>query len=210
MLSMVKAVLFDLDQTLINFMKMKTESCKAAIDAMIKSGLKIDKKVGIKKLMETYLRLGIESDIAFTRFLEEQTGKADEKILQAAIDAYLKTKPTFIKPYPYVLETLEHLKSLDLKLGIITDAPRKKATERLVGMNIIHFFDLIITFDDTGEQKPSEKPFRFALDKLNLYPEEVLFVGDSFTRDIMGAKKLGMKTLRIKRPEDLKKIFELI
>jgi putative hydrolase of the HAD superfamily len=69
---------------------------------------------------------------------------------------------------------------------------------------------LIITFDDTGEQKPSEKPFRFALDKLNLYPEEVLFVGDSFTRDIMGAKKLGMNTLRIKKPEDLKKIFELI
>jgi putative hydrolase of the HAD superfamily len=207
---MIKAILFDLDQTLIDFMKMKAESCKAALEAMVKNGLKIDKKVGIKKLMETYLRFGIESDIAFTRFLEEQIGKADEKILQAGIDAYLKTKPNFIKPYPYVLETLEHLKSLGLKLGIITDAPRKKATQRLNGMNIIHFFDLIITFDDTGEQKPSEKPFRFALDKLNLYPEEVLFVGDSFTRDIMGAKKLGMNTLRIKKPEDLKKIFELI
>jgi putative hydrolase of the HAD superfamily len=204
----IKAVLFDLDQTLIDFMKMKAESCKAAIDAMISSGLKIDKKVGIKKLMETYLRFGIESDIAFTRFLEEQTGKADEKILQAGIDAYLKTKPNFIKPYPYVLETLEYLKSRGIKLGIVTDAPRIKGMKRLETMNITHFFDIIITFDDTGEKKPSEKPFRLAMKKLNLHPEDILFVGDSMTRDIIPTKKLGMKTLRIKRYEDLKKIKE--
>lgn len=205
---MIKAVLFDLDQTLINFMKMKSESCKSALDAMVKNGLKIDKKIGIKKLMDTYLRFGIESDIAFTKFLEEQTGKADEKILQAGIDAYLKTKPNFLKPYPYVLEILEYLKSLNVKLGIVTDAPKTKATHRMKAINIIHFFDFIITFDDTGEKKPSNRPFKLAMEKLNLHPEEILFVGDSMTRDIRPAKKLGMKVLRIRRAEDLKKIKE--
>ncbi len=209
MLSMIKAVLFDLDQTLIDLIKMKTEACKSAIKAMIKAGLKIDEKTGYKKLMQTYFRVGIDSNIAFTKFLEEETGKVDERILQAGINAYLKTKPSFLKPYPYVLETLEYLKSLGLKLGIITDAPREKAIQRLEGMNIIHFFDLIITFDDTGEKKPSEKPFKLAMKKLNLYPEEILFVGDSFMRDIRPAKKLGMKTLRIKRYEDLKGVKDL-
>jgi len=77
-------------------------------------------------------------------------------------------------------------------------------------MNITHFFDLIITFDDTGEKKPSENPFKLAIGKLNLYPEEILFVGDSFMRDVRPAEKLGMKTLRIKRCEDLKKIKKLV
>ena len=210
MLSMIKAVLFDLDQTLIDLVKMKTEACKSAMKAMIKAGLKINEKTGYRKLMQTYFKVGIDSNIAFTKFLEEETGKVDEKILQAGIDAYLKTKPSFLKPFPHVLETLEYLKSLNLKLGIITDAPRTKAVQRLEGINIIHFFDLIITYDDIGEEKPSEKPFKLALEKLNLYPEQILFVGDSFMRDIRPAEKLGMETLRIKRYEDLKKIKELV
>jgi putative hydrolase of the HAD superfamily len=207
---MIKAALFDLDQTLIDLVKMKTQACKAAIKAMIKAGLKIDEKVGYRRLMYTYFKVGIDSNIAFTKFLEEETGETDEKILQAGIDAYLKTKPSFLKPYPHVLETLEYLKSLNLKLGIITDAPRAKAIPRLEDMNIIHFFDLIITFDDTNELKPSEKPFKLAMERLNLYPEEILFVGDSYTRDIKGAGRLGMKTLQIRRFEDLKKIKEFV
>jgi len=39
-----KAILFDLDNTLVDFMAMKRNSCKAAMNAMIKAGLKIDKK----------------------------------------------------------------------------------------------------------------------------------------------------------------------
>ena len=210
MLSMIKAVVFDLDQTLIDLVKMKTEACKSAIKAMIKAGLKVDKKAGYRRLMHTYFRIGIDSNIAFTKFLEKESGKVDEKILQAGIDAYLKTKPSFLKPYPYVLESLEYLKSRDLKLGIITDAPRVKAMQRLEGMYLTDYFDLIITFDNTGEKKPSEKPFRLAMKKLNLYPEEILFVGDSFTRDIKPAKKLGMKALQIKRYEDLKRIREFV
>jgi len=202
----IKAVLFDLDQTLIDFIKMKVEACRSAIKAMIKAGLKIDEKKGLKKLMETYYKLGIESDIAFTKFLEEQTGKVDENILKTGIDAYVKTKPKFLKPYPYVLEMLEMLKSSNLKLGIVTDAPRKKAMKRLDAMDITDFFDVIITFDDTKVKKTEELPLKVAMERLNLYPEEILFVGDSFTRDIQPAKNLGMKTLLVNRYDDLKKI----
>ena len=202
----IKAVLFDLDQTFIDFITMKVEACRSAIKAMIKAGLKINERNGLKKLMETYFKYGIESDIAFTKFLEGEMGKADPDILQTGIDAYVKTKPKFLKPYPYVLETLEMLKFLDLKVGIVTDAPRAKAMRRLEAMNIIEFFDFIVTFDDTGVKKSEELPIKLAIKKLNLYPEEILFVGDSFERDIKPAKKLGMKTLLVKRCDDLKKI----
>jgi len=210
MISMIKAVLFDLDNTLIDFVKMKVESCKSAIKAMIKAGLKIDEKAGLKKLMDTYFRVGIESDIAFTKFLEEQTGEVDKNVLQIGINAYLNRKPDFLKPYPYVLETLEMLKSRNLKLGVVTDATREKALARLNAMNIIRFFDVIITYDESKVKKPDELPFRLAMKKLGVNPEETLFVGDSMRRDIEPTKKIGMKTLLIKKYQDLKKIENLV
>ena len=202
----IKAVLFDLDNTLIDFMKMKKEACKSAIKAMINTGLKMKKRKGYEKLMECYFRVGLDSSIAFTKFLEEQVGKADEKILQAGIKGYQKTKPNYLKPYPYVLETLEMLKSFGLKLGIVTDAPREKAFQRLNAMNITKYFGMIITLDDTGVGKKDLLPLELAMKKLNLSPEEILFVGDSLRRDIEPAKKIGMKTLLIKKYQDLRKI----
>ena len=83
-----RAILFDLDNTLIDFMQMKQESCKAAVQAMISAGLKMDKKEAYSKLMKTYFKLGLESDVVFTQFLKE-TGNFNHKILAAAINKYL-------------------------------------------------------------------------------------------------------------------------
>jgi len=206
----IKAVLFDLDNTLMDFVKMKKEACKSAINAMIKAGLKMKRREGYEKLMECYFRIGLDSSIAFTKFLQEQTGEVDEKILQAGIRGYQKTKPNFLKPYPYVLETLEMLKSLGLKIGIVTDAPREKAIQRLNAMNITKYFEIIITLDDTGVRKKELIPLKLAMKKLNLLPEEILFVGDSYRRDIEPAKKIGMKTLLIEKYQDLRKIKNFI
>ena len=206
----IKTVLFDLDQTLIDFLKMKIESCKAALDAMIKVGLKVDRKTGLKKLIETYFREGIESNTAFTKFLEQEAGVVDKKILQAGIDAYLKRKLELVKPYPYVLETLEFLKGNRIKIGMVTDAPREKAMYRLENLGITKFFEVIITYDDSKTKKPDELPFKLAIEKLDIEPSETLFVGDSIERDIEGAKRLGMKTLLIREPSDLKKIKSLL
>lgn len=206
----IKTVLFDLDQTLIDFLKMKVESCKAALDAMIEAGLKVDKKTGLKKLIETYFREGIESNTAFTKFLEQEAGGVDKKILQAGIDAYLKRKPDFIKPYPYVLEILEFLKSNKVKIGLVTDAPREKALYRLDNMRFTKIFDVIVTYSESKVEKPNEIPFKSAMRMLKAEPSETLFVGDSLERDILPSQNLGMKTLWIKKPEDLKKIKDLI
>lgn len=202
----IKAVLFDLDNTLIDFIKMKKEACRSAVKAMRKVGLKVDEKTCLEKLMDTYYKLGLESDVAITTFLRELTGKVDENILQSGIKGYLKAKPNFLKPYPYVLETLEILKSQGLKLGIVTDAPKEKAIQRLNAMNITKFFDIIVTYTESRVKKPDLLPFKLAIKKLDLNPEEILFVGDSFRRDIEPARKLGMNTLLVKKYEDLKKI----
>ena len=97
----IRAIFFDLDNTLIDFMQMKEESCRAATQAMIGAGLKMDQKEAFCKLVETCYKLGLESDFACTQFLKENN-KFDPKILAAAINKYQETKADYVRPYQNV------------------------------------------------------------------------------------------------------------
>ena len=80
--------------------------------------------------MNTYFDLGLESDLAFTKFLES-IGQFDHKLLAAAINEYLNTKTNFIKPYPGVKSVLRKLQRKGIALAVVTDAPKTKAYQRL-------------------------------------------------------------------------------
>ena len=190
----IKAVLFDLDNTLIDFMKMKRMASNAAASAMVDAGLSSGKKELAEELFAFYRKNGIESDDVFERFLMEKYGRADLRILAAGINAYLKEKYEHMKPYPGVKEMLAELKKKGLKLGVVSDGLRLKAWMRLNEAGIDGFFDVVVTFEDTNKKKPSPEPFRKALDELKVKPAECLFIGDWPEKDIEGAKALGMKT----------------
>ena len=185
--------MFDLDQTLIDFLHMKKLASKKTAEAMIKAGLKLNKKNAGKRLFDFYMKHGIDSDDAFVKFVEKIHGTIDYKILAAGVNAYDAAK--VVKPYPNVKPTLKKLKKKGLKLGVVTDAPVYKAWKRLNAMGLDDIFDVVIAFEDTKRQKPHKMPFKLALKKLRLKPKQVLFVGDWPERDIKGAKKVGMKTV---------------
>lgn len=81
-----------------------------------------------------------------------------------------------------------------LKLAVVSDAPRLQAWLRLCYLGLQHMFDFVVTYEDTGEKKPSPAPFRKVLSLLGIRPEEALMAGDWTERDITGAATLGMKT----------------
>lgn len=87
---------------------MKEESCKAAVQAMIASGLRMKEADAYERLMKTYFAVGIESDNAFSEFLTKE-GMFDHKILASAINAYLDAKNKCLKPYPNVKPVLRQL-----------------------------------------------------------------------------------------------------
>lgn len=194
----IKAIAFDLDSTLIDFIKLKKMCCEQAASAMVDAGLQMPVEYVSKRLMKTYFDVGIESDKAFSIFLFDALGKIDDKILAAGIQAYLKTKNAFLEPYPNVIPTLIALIRKGYRLGIVTDAPRLKAYQRLSAMKLIHFFDTIVAKEDTGKGKYDEMPFKMLCEKLNVKPEEVMMVGDNLKRDIETPKKFGMKTVLAK------------
>jgi|SRR3989344_4333962 len=190
---MLRAITFDLDNTLIDFISFKKKASAAAMDAMIKAGFRGNRKKLRKELFDFYLSYGIESNDAFEKFLKKH-GIVSDRMLAAAVNAYLKAKYENLRPYPKVKATLRKLRQKGLKLAIITDAPRLKAYMRLDAMGIADYFDAVVSLEDTGRVKPSKLPFRKALRLLRVGPSEAMHVGDWREKDILGAKRAGMKT----------------
>ena len=87
---MIKAVVFDLDNTLLDFMKMKTISINAAIDGMIESGMSIEKNKSIDEIFEIYDKKGYEHQEVFNEFIINKIGSINYKYLAAAIVEYKK------------------------------------------------------------------------------------------------------------------------
>ena len=83
----------------------------------------------------------------------------------------------------------------DRKLAVVSDAPSREAWMRIYYLNLHHHFDVVLTFDDTNARKPSPIPFEMALSQLNIDPKEALMVGDWPERDVVGANKLGIRTI---------------
>jgi putative hydrolase of the HAD superfamily len=108
---------------------------------------------------------------------------------------YRKAREAMLVLYPHVNLALIELVKMGVKLAVVSDAPRLQAWLRLSYLKLHNIFDVVVTFEDTGERKPKPAPFRKALDKLDMTPEEVVMVGDWPERDIVGAAAVGMKTI---------------
>ncbi len=198
----LRAVLFDLDNTLVDFMRLKRVGADAAARAMLNAGADFpfgpDEAGDI--LFGEYLE-DIEGNDVFERFVRTNhqqkiglSSHAVDRITAAAVNAYLRAKLLHTEPYRGVRRTLVELVRQGVRLGVVTDAPRFKAYQRLEAANLLEFFDFVVSLSDHGERKPAERPFRTALELLGMRPAEVLFVGDWPEKDMAGARAVGMAT----------------
>lgn len=192
---MIKAIIFDLDNTLVDFMTLKRAAVDAASNAMIDAGLDLTFDNIKDRINGIYDAEGMEYQMVFDHLLKEVLGKVDYKIMSAGIVAYRKAREAALKPYPGVLPAMIELMKMGLKLAVVSDAPSKEAWLRLSYINFQHFFDVVITYDETRERKPSPVPFNMALEELGIKAEECLMIGDWAERDMVGAKAVGMKTV---------------
>lgn len=192
---MIKAIIFDLDNTLVDFMAMKRQAVDAAILAMRDAGLRLPSVEIRRRIDDIYKMRGIEFQNVFDQLLYDEFSKIDYKILSSGVIAYRRAREAALVPYPHVYLTLIELAKMRQKLAVVSDAPAREAWLRLCYLNLHHIFDVVITFDDTKKRKPRPEPFQKALDRLKVKPEEALMVGDWAERDVVGAAQVGMKTI---------------
>ena len=191
---MIRAVIFDIDNTLTDFMRMKRAAVDAAVEAMIDAGLKVEKSAMVEKIFDIYWKDGVEDQRIFDKVLLKEFGAIDYRILASGILGYRRAKTGSLTLYPHTKMTLIEIMRSGIRCAVISDAPKLEVWLRIVGLDLHHYFDPVITSEDFGVKKPAPQPFRKALELLGTQPGETLMVGDWADRDIAGAKSLGIKT----------------
>ena len=184
----IKGVIFDMDNTLFDFIEAKMNACAAIVEHV---------GAGDPHELLSYFRRkehGFENVENISDYLMEY-GKYSEQLFSECCTIYEREKIRSIKIYPGVKDTMLHLKEMELIVGILTDADKRNASMRLKRTGLCDCFDSLFTFDMTGYKKPSHKPFTNALDSMGLQAHETLYVGDSLRRDIIPSKQIGMVTV---------------
>lgn len=94
-----------------------------------------------------------------------------------------------------VRESLEELSS-KYRMAVVSNTPyHDMVVERMRRDRLLDFFDVVVSSHLTGVRKPVGEIFLRALEVIGGRPKEAIMIGDSPYEDIMGADKLGMKTI---------------
>jgi len=192
----IRAILFDLDDTLYDEMQFVKGGFKA-VSLYISKNNNIDQNAVYQLLLDVLEKhgRGHTFDIALKKL-----GLYNEKLIPNLVEVYRMHKLN-LSLYPEVRAVLSTLKKQDYKLGLITDGNVEVQRNKVEALKIKDFFDCIIFSDEYGieKQKPNPFPYRKAMEELKVSARETIYVGDNPHKDFVTAKKLGIHTVRILR-----------
>ena len=100
-----------------------------------------------------------------------------------------------IKLFSYVKETLDSFHQKGIRMGLLSDFPPEKKLENL---KIAGYWDAVVCSEIAGRLKPDPLPFLALAGEMEVPPEDILYVGNSISYDVEGARKAGMKTALIR------------
>lgn len=187
----IKAVIFDMDNTLFDFVAAKRHSCDAVAQ--------IVGRADGDALFEYFLKgsHGFESHENIRDYLIDR-GCYGRNVFERCTSVYDCEKVRVLVPYPKIHEVLARIRAKNIAMAIVTDAHHDNAIQRLEKLDLARYFEYVITTDMTGHKKPAPEPFLLALRMLGTCPRETLLIGDSVRRDISPGKLLGFITAHAK------------
>ena len=92
------------------------------------------------------------------------------------------------------------------KICLVTDLTAHIQYRKVSKLKLEKYIDCVVTSEEAGKEKPHPYLFMLALKKINLKPEEVCMIGDSFKKDIVGATNLGIKSFWINHENNIETI----
>ncbi len=203
----IKGIGFDLFGTLVLQERFNMEqSLETLFESLLASGLRLEKEgftqayrdVNSRLLAqakqdgrETQNRLWIAGAL---RTLGHEVDSGDPRI-EAAVDAYFDPFIDNCHLIPGTEELLEKLVG-KYRLGLLSNFTHPPALYRILErLNIRRFFHVILISGSVGVRKPHPAIFGELTDRLGIPPEEIIYVGDELPTDIVGAHRVGMRTV---------------
>lgn len=191
---MIKAIIFDLDDTLFP----EKEYILSAFKIV---GVYISEKCNVpNKVVDDLIKsLFLEShDKVFDRLLEDN--RFSKLSVKELIQVYRNHFPD-IKLFNEVKKVLTDLKVKGYKLGLITDGYRKSQKNKILSLGLNKYFDEIILTDELGKEywKPNPRAFKIMKEKLNVKYRQMVYVGDNPQKDFFISNVFPIKTIRVYR-----------
>lgn len=199
---MIKAILFDLDDTLYHYGPAHESGLEASYK-LLKKEIKISKRKfnHLFNLSKTEVKnqlAGTASShnriLYFQRLVEKTHKTVEPELIMKLYNAYWDTFLKNMVLKEGALETLKKLKKQDIKISLVSDLTTQIQLRKIHRLRLTSYIDHLVTSEEAGSEKPHAIMFLLALNKLDLLHDEVLFVGDSQRKDILGANATKIKT----------------
>ncbi|MED4017154.1 HAD family hydrolase [Sutcliffiella cohnii] len=190
---MIKAVLFDLDGTLLN----RDESLKSFIldqYSRLYDGLG---HINKKQFTERFITLDnhgyVWKDKVYAQLIEEFD--IQDYTVNFLLEDYMKHFKNHCIPFPNLIEMLRKLQNLGCSLGIISNGMTEFQLHNIRALGIESYFQTILISEKEGLRKPDPLIFQKALEQMKVSANECLFVGDHPENDVRASKKVGMTSV---------------
>ncbi len=186
-------MLFDLDDTLLdrnkavdNLFLLVLEKCYEDVSDTVKNNM-------LQKFKEYDKReYGISNKTIVLESLFDEFAPIYRLPHNYIQDFWNENFPTCFSIDQNTIHFLNHIKS-HFKIGIITNGSTHRQKAKIINTNLNNYFDTIIISEEVGLSKPDKRIFELALNKLNVQPEDVLFIGDDLEKDIAGPQNANIK-----------------
>ncbi|MHC5108314.1 MAG: HAD family hydrolase [Planctomycetota bacterium] len=211
--SRVEAVLFDLGDTLVHFETSRvsavlSESCRPSYDHLVEIGHNLpDYPTYLKAVKRRFMRDWLRSkvtrrEVQLLKCMERLHKGLGAHLSQEELeDVMCQTSTPAMKALTTVddhaASVLENLRDQGMRMGVVSNTcfPSVAIDTYLETKGLLKFFPIRVYSSDVRFMKPSRQIFRFALDQLDIEPGRILYVGDRLDNDVMGASRVGMKTV---------------
>ena len=203
-----KALLIDLDGTLVDYVSNESKALKKLFENLnLPTELYEQAQEDFEKINSFYWSQFEQKkisilDVQYKRFedlLEKLHIKADPKVLNKTyLDFLVQTTSVEIE----IVESLKKLKSLGIKIVIITNGIHWTQTERLKNSGLDKIIDTFFTSESVGFAKPHPKMFldsKNYLESIQCSTNELWVIGDNIEADIKGAFNVGFNTCWISK-----------
>jgi len=195
----VRAVIFDIDDTLFDSSLQMRMTRLNALRAMIEAGLPADLEMAYKTLEEIVAHYGPHYTRHFDGLLERLGLNWNPRVIAAGVVAYRETSEAYLKPFPDTVPTLVRLRDSGYRLGVAAEGLSVKQWQKLIQLGIHHLFHSVAISEDLGSEEFTVDLFKKCLRDLNVRPEETLYISSKPNKGILCANRAGVSTVRMRK-----------